>query len=106
MECIVPYIRVLLMVLIFVIDWNETLEAVKTFIFLKCRMLSELIMPVNTMRLKANQAFLQIVDEYQAFITEVLRKSSFPADASAEEQKYTLSKAIEVTDVLCDDVPA
>ena len=74
--------------------------------FLECRMLSELIVRVNTMQLKSNQAFLQTVDESQAFITDVIDVARFPADASVDEQMNTFSKALEVTDLLCNEVPA
>ena len=99
-ECIVPYLGVFLKDFLFVIDGNKTLEANKTVNFLKYQLLSELIVRVNTMQLKLFHASLQTVDKYQAFIIDVIDVGPFPADASADEQKYTLSKAIEVTDVL------
>ena len=74
--------------------------------FLKCRMFSAFLMSVNTMQPKADQSFLRTIDEYQEFITIVIDDPRFPADVSADEQKYTLSKVIEVIDVLCDEVPA
>ena len=58
------------------------------------------------MQLKLFQEFLQTVDKYQAFVVNVTDVARFPSDASADEQKFTLSKAIEVTDVLCVEVPA
>ena len=51
-ECIVPYLGVLLKEFIFVIDRNKTVESDKTVNFLKCRMLSEFVVRVNTMQLK------------------------------------------------------
>ena len=55
-------------------------------------------MNVNTMQLKLFQEFLQTVDKYQAFVVDVTDVARFPSDASADEQKFTLSKAIEVTE--------
>ena len=87
--CIVRHLGVLLKDANFAIDGNKTLEADKTVSFLKCRMLSELIMRVNTMQLGSYKSSLQTVDEYEAFITDVIDVACLPADASADEQKYT-----------------
>ena len=77
-ECIVPHLGVLLKDAIFVIDGNKTLEAGKTVSFLKCRMLSELIMRVNTMQLKLYRSFVQTVDEYEALGPLQFRKFTIP----------------------------